>query len=479
MKKILFFDRCDLTRLFIFLTKELSEDYNIVHVAFSQEEENQLKEAGIEVAYNLQGELAKTLDSCALDLQKADEIDRFIIKESKGVFSFNAAIQADRGYVVLNNNEAMHLAQSYYMIWKKIFDSHHVDLMFHEPSSLFMVYIASLLCKKQGGQFYYMQQSGADVRPYSFMFIDGENYLCPEFEKYYEQFKNNPDTIDVDRVKAYIDTFRKDQSVFMGNLQHATASRFNIYLNSLKYKIKSRIKGSKFDKLKDNINYWMNNSNNIFAERLYNLKHYKARGIQFLTSLPEGERFYYYPFHLEPEATVTYLGGGIYTNQVKLIENIAASIPPGTFLYVKDHPHEYAYRNAEDYYRLMQIPNIRLIHQSIPGKVLVNKAIGVFTINGTAGVEALMIGRKVYCFAPNFYSFYEGVKFIPNVKDIREIVYADFGREVKDDMNFYAYVNAYLNANHPGFAAYFYLAVESEIDEQENARNIAEAIRAI
>lgn len=479
MKTILFFDRCDLTRLFIPLTKELRNDYHVIHVAFSKKEAAILEGAGLRDFYNLEDELSFFLDNQEVDPYIIDEIDQFIIKSSSGIFSLNAAIQADRGYTILDNNEAMLLAQSFYLAWKRIFEEHHVDLMFHEPSSLLMVYIASLLCKSQGGQFYYMQQSSSDVLPYSYMFIDGENYLCPEFEKYYHTYKEASDNIDLDRVKSYISSFRNDQSVFMGSLHPVVAPKFKLFLRSIRYKLVKRIKGAKYDKIKNNIDCWMVNANNTDAERLYNLKNYKARRVKFLTSIPEGEDFYYYPFHLEPEATVTYLGEGIYTNQVKLIENIAASIPPGTYLYVKDHPHEYAYRSAEDYYRLMKIPNVRLIHQSIPGKVLVNKSIGVFTINGTAGLEALMMGKKVYCYAQNFYSFYEGVKYIKNVKDTRRIVCSDYDKDVREDMDYYAYIYAYLMSNHPGFAAYFNLSVESEIDERKNAKEIAEAIRSL
>lgn len=39
MKTILFYDRCDLTTLYILLSKELKDEYNIVHVAFSDKEE--------------------------------------------------------------------------------------------------------------------------------------------------------------------------------------------------------------------------------------------------------------------------------------------------------------------------------------------------------------------------------------------------------------------------------------------------------
>lgn len=476
-KTILFFDRCDLTRLFILLTKELDQEYNVIHVAFSSIEAAKLEQAGIKNYYSLDEELSNVMNSQLLDMSIIDDIDKFILNISKGVFNVNAAIQADRGFTLLDNKEALLLAQSYYLAWKKIFSMYHVDLMFHEPSSLFMVYMAALMCKSQGGNFYYMQQSPSDSNDFTYMFLDGENYLCPEFEDLYNYYLNNPGKIDQKRVEAYINTFSADTSVFMGNLHNATIPKYKIRLKSLKYCLIRFIYGSRYDKLKNNIDYWMVKENNTNAERLYNIKNYRFRKITFLTSLPEGEKYYYYPLHLEPEATVTYLGEGLYTNQVKLIENIAASIPPGYYLYVKDHPHEYAYRSAEDYYRLMKVPNIRLIHQSIPGKLLVKQSEGVFTINGTAGFEALMMGKKVYCFAKNYYSFFEWVHYIPNIKDARGIVYSDKAKDEKDVIKYNAFVYAYLRSNHPGFVAYFDLDVESELDEQNNAKQISDSIR--
>ena len=47
MKTILFFDRCNLTDLYILLTKEQQGKVNIIHVAYSEAEVKQLEEAGI------------------------------------------------------------------------------------------------------------------------------------------------------------------------------------------------------------------------------------------------------------------------------------------------------------------------------------------------------------------------------------------------------------------------------------------------
>ena len=396
-------------------------EYNIIHVAFSDREAKKLEEAGITDFIHLEKEWNEILDTQPTDRGILNEMDEFLIKETDGIFNLNGSIQADRCFSILCYEEALHLAQSYYIAWKNIFSKYHVDIMFHEACSLFMVHVAALLCKAQGGDYYYKQQCASDSG-YTYMFVDGEKYTCPELERKYYYYKEHKEEIDNKRVQAFVDSFRKDVSAFMGNLQNATEPRYKIWLRSIYYEMHRIIRGEKLDPVHNNIDYWLSCANNTHVERLNNLSQYKKRGVRFEKTIPEGEKYFYYPFHLEPEATVTYLGEGIYENQVKLIENIASMLPPETYLYVKDHPHEYAYRNAEDYKRLMKVPNIRLFHQTVPGKVLIKNAIGVFTINGTAGFEAIMMGKQVYCFARNYYSFFDKVNYIKNIKDTREIV---------------------------------------------------------
>lgn len=478
MKTILFFDRCDLTTLYILLTKELQDEYNIIHVAFSYKEEKQLKEAGIFDYISLEKERNSIFDTQQTDEIILNEMDDFIIQESNGIFNLNSSIQADRCFTVLSYEEALHLAQSYYITWKNIFLRHHVDIMFHEACSLLMVHVAALICKAQGGEFYYLQQCASD-EGYTYLFLDGEDYTCPELEQRYSYYKDHREEIDMKRVQAYIDTFRRDETAFMGNLLHKTEPKYKIRINSLYYELRRIIRGNRFDRVRNNVDYWLSCANNTHSERLNNLNQYKKRGVRFEEKVPKAENYYFYPIHLEPESTVTYLGEGIYKNQIKLIENIAGMLPPGTFLYVKDHPHEYAYRNADDYERLMKVPNIRLLHQSISGKAIIKNAKGVFTINGTGGFEAVMMGKQVYCFARNYYSFFDKVNYIKNIKDTREIVYSNINKEYKDDEDLYAFVYAYLKSAHPGFVAYFNLAAESEIDATANAKMVADEIRKL
>lgn len=454
MKTILFFDRCELTDQFISISKWLKDKFNVIHVAYSSVEVDKLKKAGIIDFYNYTDLFSQNIEKVKLDKDILIDIDKVIIESSNGRFNLNASIQSDRGFSLLTYQESLLLAQSHYLAWKYIFDKQKVDLMYHEICSQFMVHIAALLCKSQCGKFIDFIQCASDIDGYRYLCIDGENFECPGMKNRYDYLMANQEEIDHKRVDIFLQNFRKDYSVFFESEFNLKTSKFKLFSEGIIRKLSKLKHANDFDRLKNNIDYWMNQRNEPF-NKLKNLREYKRLNIVFETEIPKNETYYYYSIHLEPEATVLYLGDGIYANQIKLIENIAASLPAGSFLYVKDHPHEYAYRKANDYERLLRVPNIRLFHQSIPGKKLIANAKGVFSINGTAGYEALLLNKQVYCFGNSYYSFQSRVNYVENIRELRSIVYNLKNVEYKDDVELYAFCYAFLESSHEGYVDYF------------------------
>lgn len=476
MKTILFFDRCDLTRFYILLTKELRGNANIIHVSFSEKETKMLEDAGIRDYVDYQKELSFLIDTLEPTDELIKEVDHFIIQQSKGKFTLNGSIQSDRGYTLLSYKDALLLACCHFSVWKKIFSMQHVDIMYHEPASLLMTHIAGLMCKAQGGFFYYPTQLISDRKGFWYLNLDGENFSCNELENRFAYYQKHPEEIDVNRCKSFLEKFRNDYSVAFSDLIKPLRTTRELRLQAFKGYLLRLLKRNSFDRLKNNVDYWMLNTNKA-AEKLYNLKQYRKRKIKFVQPV-EGDKYFYYSMHLEPEATVLYLSGGMYTNQVKLIENIAASLPPGFFLYVKDHPHEFAYRKADDYERLLKIPNIRLIDQRISGKSLIKGATGVFSINGTASFEALLLGKQSYCFGETYYTKTSLVSFVKNIKDLRQVIYDNMQRDYKDGVELYTYVYSYLMTLKEGFVTYFGMdrVKNSRIDEKANAKMIVSEI---
>ena len=453
MKTVLLLDRSGLTTLYAHITPFLN-DVNVIHVAYSKEEAEELNSYGITPDYIYLDQFKIEYDNAVYDDGTLERIDKDIIEFSGGRFNLNGAMQGDRGYTILSPEECIRSSVAHYRVWEAFLKQHKVDLLLHEPCSLFFNFIGCILCKKQGGNYLYQVASMSDILSYSYVNVYNDDFDYKEIKEKFQYFISNSSLIDYDRCNAFLNKFRKEQEAFFGSILNRRVPFLKLcrlaIITAIRNKAFMLFKATPQMRIYNNIKYWMA-CNNTALKRIKNLLMYKLKGVHFIKQLPEGEKYYFYPFHLEPEAVVLYLGGGIYQNQTKLIENIAASLPAGYYLYVKDHPHEYAYRDAIDYKRLMQVPNIRLINQWVSSKLIMKNAEGVITINGSAGFEAMLMNKQVYCFGHNMYSFVPRVQFVNHIKDLRPIIYSNINKDYHNDVELMAYIMAYLESGHYGY----------------------------
>ena len=473
MKTILFLERNALTPLYLKMSQYI-KNVRVIHVAFSAKEAELLALNGIKADYVYLDLFKEEYNKSVIDEDILDKIDNDIITQSNGRFNLNSAIQSDRGFSILNYEEALLSAIAHYKVWLKIFEQQHVDLISHEPCSLFFNYIACILCKKQGGVYTYQIACCSDRYEYAYKFVNNDDYNYYELKDLYKFYKDNPHKIDVTRCNNFLKQFRENPKVFLGDVIKRKTSMVKLLCESFRSSIYRLFKVDKNQKIYNNISYYIAINNRSWI-KVKNLLKYKKYKIVFENDIPIGEKFLFYPLHLEPEASVLYLGDGLYKNQIKLIENIAASLPAGYYLYVKDHPHEYAYRQAEDYQKLLQIPNIRLLSQWIPAKAIISKSQGVVTLNGTAGFEAMLMNKPVYCFANNMYSFVRGVNYVKHIRDLREIISCTITKPIIEDSEILPYVMAYLENCYEGYAdCYTGGPVIQGIDYERNSQMLAE-----
>lgn len=150
-------------------------------------------------------------------------------------------------------------------------------------------------------------------------------------------------------------------------------------------------------------------------------KHFFSRG-------DEHDRFFLYPLHLEPEAATIVLAAP-YADQLATIKNIAFSLPFPCKLYVKEHPTATGLRKDSFYKTLQNIPNVVLIapEQSVPG--LIKKSLGVITLTGTIGFEAVLAGKPAYVLGNVFYTYHPLCRKVLNFDDLRERVKADLDKK--------------------------------------------------
>ncbi len=114
----------------------------------------------------------------------------------------------------------------------------------------------------------------------------------------------------------------------------------------------------------------------------------------------------YFPLHLQPELTTDILGGGT-ADQLLAIEELARALPSNILIYAKENPKQSLYmRDPSFFRRLRDIPSVRYLPIEVPSLDLVRRSIAVATVTGTAGWEAIQMGKPAFCFG---YAWFRGL----------------------------------------------------------------------
>lgn len=150
-----------------------------------------------------------------------------------------------------------------------------------------------------------------------------------------------------------------------------------------------------------------------------------------LTKAPDYSRKYvYFPLHFQPERT-TSPQGGVYVDQILAIETIAAALPEGWELYIKEHPSQWRLRGKlryssaryRGYYgRIAGIKGVRLVPIETDSFSLTEKAQAVAVITGTVGWEALLSGKRPLVFGRPWFRDCPGVFLVDSVESCTEAI---------------------------------------------------------
>ncbi len=120
--------------------------------------------------------------------------------------------------------------------------------------------------------------------------------------------------------------------------------------------------------------------------------------------------FIVYFLSYQPEMLVSPTAGDFF-DPIQNISMIASKLPRGWKLLVKEHPaqekdtygYNYLGRDPLFYSRISAINNVYLVKTEVPAHQLILKSKGVATISGTAGWQALALGKPVLVFGYVWY----------------------------------------------------------------------------
>ena len=477
-KTIIFFSRCELTQLYGKLSSQLEKKFNIIHVAYSHQEKKELLESySISDAVCFNDVFLECLKK-SYSLTDIEKLDNFILKRSNGRFNLNSSLQSDRTLIGYDYEAAIQTILAYKRAWELIFSNHENlnGFFIHEPVALSMTQMAAYVSKDFHLK-YLTNVQVYGVKKLNWIFCDGETGELHTLANNRSEIKK----IET-KTKKFIENFRlnRKENFFSFYQERGKGTWksieflkliFSIIKNLLHLIIEgvSKEKGS------------LGGNLDSFLKRSYQLNPYERIKqridrflyFQFSELNPDTNiDYYYYPIHMEPEATVLYWANGTFKNQVKLIENIAAQLPPNTILYVKDHPHGIGNRVIYDYFRIQAIPNVILLEPAIPGLEVTKVSKGVITINGTTGLEGALLGKQVFILGSAFYDYFSCVIKLNSVFDLR-IAMEDYYRKNRDDDRLIEDLSSLLMNSNEGFTDYFSDFVKKAgIDEENNLKDV-------
>jgi len=136
--------------------------------------------------------------------------------------------------------------------------------------------------------------------------------------------------------------------------------------------------------------------------------------------------YVYFPLHLQPEMTTSLLGGK-YCDQVLAVEDLSRILPDNWKIYVKENPSQGFFQRDEYFFkRLLNIPNVEFVGKEVSSIELIKKSKIVSTISGTAGWEAILIGKPVIIFGRAWYLKSPGVWTYSEKLDINTVLNTEF-----------------------------------------------------
>jgi hypothetical protein len=131
--------------------------------------------------------------------------------------------------------------------------------------------------------------------------------------------------------------------------------------------------------------------------------------------------YIYFPLHHQPEET-TCPSGGVFSNQLLVLDRLLQSAPETVLIYVKEHRSQFIKsangdlgRTTSFYECLIENPRIRLVDMSIDQFVLIDNAQMVATVTGTVGYEAYCRGVRTVLFGRTWL---EGLTNVHSYKDL-------------------------------------------------------------
>lgn len=178
--------------------------------------------------------------------------------------------------------------------------------------------------------------------------------------------------------------------------------------------------------------------------------------------------YIYVPLHNQPEMSTSALGG-LFRDQLLMVEALAAKLPEGWSIYVKENPRQGSYaRGPMFFHRLSRIAGVRFVPSDTSTQALMQNAKLVATVTGTVAWEAVRSGRPAVVFGRAWYRSLPGMHRWHQGVDLAQVAAARFEHAELERV-----AGLLRDRCHDGVIEQIYLKAVPDFDPAQNVEAVA------
>ena len=186
--------------------------------------------------------------------------------------------------------------------------------------------------------------------------------------------------------------------------------------------------------------------------------------------------FFFLPLHVPNDAQIT-VRHPEYVHQADLVRLVAAALPSGVSLVVKEHPHAVGAMGYAQLREMAEIPNVKVVAAALSAHALIRQSVGVVTLNSDVGWEAILWGKPVVVIGRPFYDIPPYAIRAHDGQDLSTALVAALKQEPTKDTAILALVAAVKDSSYDG--SFFKAGSGTELDDsKENGRLLAAGVLA-
>ncbi|WP_313151770.1 capsular polysaccharide export protein, LipB/KpsS family [Lacrimispora sp.] len=319
-------------------------------------------------------------------------------------------VYTDRFLINQDYEYCIKITAGYFMFFEKIFSEGGIDFYYDEAIATLQSYIAYIVGKKLGVQYVSQMTARGGLDATYHYFLNDQYQMDMLFNNNYRNCEYSDN--EKDKADKYLEEFEnKDikpaNMIFTGG---KPKFKLSYLLLPLKY-LKARMNPAD----KDKYFYMYYKQSKIVLEPIeFYFRYLQSR--KFYKKADYSKKYVYFPLHYQPEAS-TIVCAQKYEKQLFFIDSWAKSLPADTVLFVKEHYAVLGHRDLSFYKELRKYPNVVLVDPWENSRKLMQNAVAVTTLTGTAGYEAMLLRKPIFLGGEIFFSNAPGVIKVTEIFD--------------------------------------------------------------